>query len=274
MNEIAPYAIPLGVAALAWFLSTGLVFRLDSLPRATFRASVGVASVVAAGALYAVARTSIITTPASAYIAFGAALAVWGWHELSFLTGSLTGPNRLPEAAGMRGWRRFRSAARTLIHHEIALALTLALLVALTWRAPNQTATATFALLFIMRLSTKLNIFVGVPNPASDLLPGHLAYLKTYFRRRASGVMMAGSLVMSGAVAFWFAEHAWAAPAGSGALVSHSLLFALTTLAIVEHLFLALPVRDASLWAWAVPAPLRLQPKTTVVPSGTATKYL
>ncbi len=263
---------PLVVAALAWFVSTGLVFRLDSLPRATFRWSLGAATLVAGGAVWAIVRTAGDTGPTAAYVGFGAALAVWGWHELSFLTGALTGPNRTPATPGLHGVRRFVQATRTLIHHEVALALTAVGIAALTWHQPNQTATLTFALLFGLRLSTKLNIFAGVPQPASDLLPARLGYLKSYFRQRPFGPGMAVSFAaMLGLVAL-FAARTLGATAGTAARTGDCLLFALTVLGIVEHLFLALPLRDAALFTWAAPA--NLQRKTAPVLGDGRPKYL
>lgn len=263
---------PLVVAALAWFVSTGLVFRLDSLPRATFRWSLGAATLVAGAAVLAIARTAGDSGPTAAYVGFGAALAVWGWHELSFLTGFITGPNRAPATPGLRGLPRFAQATRTLIHHEVALALTALAIAALTWHQPNQTATLTFALLFALRLSTKLNIFAGVPQPASDLLPARLGYLKSYFRQRRFGPGMALSFATMLALAALFAVRTLGATPGTATRTGDCLLFALTVLGIVEHLFLTLPLRDAALFTWAAPA--TLQPKTAPVLGDGRPKYL
>lgn len=263
---------PLVVAALAWFVSTGLVFRLDSLPRATFRWSLGAATLVAGAAVLAIARTAGDSGPTAAYVGFGAALAVWGWHELSFLTGFITGPNRAPATPGLRGLPRFAQATRTLIHHEVALALTALAIAALTWHQPNQTATLTFALLFALRLSTKLNIFAGVPQPASDLLPARLGYLKSYFRQRRFGPGMALSFATMLALAALFAVRTLGATPGTATRTGDCLLFALTVLGIVEHLFLTLPLRDAALFTWAAPA--TLQPKTAPVLGDGQPKYL
>ena len=46
---------------------------------------------------------------------------------------------------------------------------------------------------------------------------------------------------------------ALAAPVGSAAMVGASLLFTLSLLGVLEHLFLALPFRDGMLWGWALP---------------------
>ncbi|MCA3718127.1 MAG: DUF3623 domain-containing protein, partial [Brevundimonas sp.] len=155
-------AQPLIVAAGLWWASTGLILWLVRRDAASFGASLALGAVVACAAMLALWLSADDTTPGGAYVAFGAAMAVWGWHEMGFLMGKLTGPRRTPCPPDATGWRRFTVSTETVIHHEIALALTALLFVALTWGQPNQVGTLTFLLLFGMRLSTKLNIFLGV----------------------------------------------------------------------------------------------------------------
>ena len=240
---------PLVYAGGLWFVATGAVLALDSRARGSFRTSLIVTGSLACLALVVVALTVGNASPLAAYAAFTAALLIWGWHELAFLTGAATGPRREPLPAGTQGWMRFRLSAATLIHHEIALALTLVVLVGLSWRAANPVAAQTFGLLFAMRLSTKLNIFAGVPHFDTAMLPPHLAYLGTYFRRGPIGLTMVLSLVTLVCAAILLGDRAVAAT--GGAAVGASLVFALVALGLLEHLFLILPTKDAALWRWA-----------------------
>ncbi len=66
---------------------------------------------------------------------------------------------------------------------------TTALVVMVTWNAPNQIGTWTFLILFSMRLSAKLNMFLGVRNLYENFLPAHLQHLKSYFARRAMNLL-------------------------------------------------------------------------------------
>jgi hypothetical protein len=135
---------------------------------------------------------------------------------------------------------------------EIALALTALLLVSLTWNAPNQIGATVFVLMFVMRLISKINLFIGVPNSTSEMLPEHLAYLKSYFGRNRMTVLLVVSIVAIVGATFGFATLALAAPTGSAAMVGASLLTTLSLLGVLEHLFLALPFRDGMLWGWAI----------------------
>jgi putative photosynthetic complex assembly protein 2 len=242
-------ALPFLATLALWFASTALIVWLANRPSTTFGGSLLLGGAAGISGLVLILLTADVMTPAAHYAAFAGALLVWGWHELAFLTGAVTGPRRGP-SAGERGWTRFRAATATVIHHEIALAATAALLLVLSWGAANMTGAHAFALLLVLRLSAKLNIFLGVPNLSDEMLPRQLHYLKSYFGAPRLHAALVASLIGSIALAAWLGARALAMPADVGA----ALLFALAALGALEHLFLALPVRDGALWRWAIPA--------------------
>jgi len=250
MNFTA-HGLPLLYVAVLWFASTALVVWLDNRSHRSFTGSLAVAGILAGiGAIIiGLARTD--ASSFAIYASFTAAFALWGWHEMSFLMGKVTGPRRSPCPPGAKGWERFKVSAATVIHHEIALAATLALLIALTWGQVNTTGTAAFAILFGMRLSSKLNIFLGVPNFSSEILPPQLDYLKSYFRKSSFNWLMPFSLVIGGCLTVWLGLAALTAE-GTDA-TAKTLLCALALLGVVEHLFLVLPLADSALWRWAKP---------------------
>lgn len=247
------HVLPVAVTVAVWFLATGLVAWLDNRDRATFPRSLALGAIAGVTGLIIIAVTMTVTAASAIYASFAGAILVWGWLELGFLTGALTGPRRAPCPPDASGWQRFAAATATLIHHEIALTVTALLLLALTWNAPNQIAAMTFVLLYALRLSTKLNIFHGVPNSATDILPPHLAYLTSYYGPARSSVPLIASAIAALALAGWLGALALAAPGGSAEAVGASLLATLATLGALEHIFLALPVRDGVLWGWALP---------------------
>jgi putative photosynthetic complex assembly protein 2 len=182
--------------------------------------------------------------------AFTCALLIWGWHELSFLTGWITGPRRRAAAPGAKGWLRFVQATQAILWHEIAILLVGLLIVALTWGQPNQVGTWTFLVLWSMRTSAKLNLFLGVRNLSEEFLPPHLAYLQSFFRKRPMNVLFPVSVSVSTAVAAMMVSAALdAAPAASAGLM---LVASMLCLAIVEHWLLVLPLPATALWRWAM----------------------
>ncbi len=247
---MASLVLPLLFATVLWFVATGVVLWLDRLPRETWPFSIVAATVASGFAMGGVLMTAGMTESAAAYAAFACALVLWGWHELSFLMGFVTGPNRAPCPDDAAGWRRFRLAAATLIHHEVAMFATAVVIIAATWGQPNQTATLTFVLLFVMRLSAKFNIFAGVPHLSTEMMPDHMAYLASYFRIRPPRLVFAISLLGMAALAGWLARAALAAEGGLA--TGYALAFALVVLAFIEHGFLVLPWQDTRLFHWAM----------------------
>jgi putative photosynthetic complex assembly protein 2 len=237
-----------------WWFSTGAILWLDRRPRATYRFSLIGASIVAVAAIVGVIATMGDATPTGAMIAFTSAIAIWGWHELSFLTGLITGPRSEACPPNASGWRRFALAASTLIYHEIALALTAVALLAATWGHPNPVGAWTFLVLFACRLSAKLNLFLGVPNFTDSFFPKHLRYLTSYLQKGPMSVLFPVTAVAGCALAGVLARRALDPGATAFEVTAFSLTFALTALAVIEHAFMVLPLPDAALWRWALPA--------------------
>jgi putative photosynthetic complex assembly protein 2 len=253
------HIVPFIVTVAIWFIATGLIAWADNRERSTFSRSLVIGGTAGIAGLVVILVSSLSAEVWAVYLAFIGALMVWGWHELAFLTGAAAGPRRELADPGLTGISRFRQAAATVMHHEVALALTALLLISLAWNAPNQIGATVFVLMFGMRLTSKINLFMGVPNTTSEMLPEHLAYLKTYFGRNRMTVLLALSTMALAAMTAWFAALALTAPLGSAEMVGASLLTTLALLGVLEHLFLALPFRDGMLWGWALPK--RAEPK-------------
>lgn len=239
------------VAITAWWVSTGLVIMIV---RGLGGRSVAlaVATCAAAGGLIAMWVSRDLFTQTGVYHGFFAALALWAWHEVTFLTGLIVGPRRQGIAVNVEGKARFRAAFMAIRDHELALFATGVVLVIVFAGYDNPTGWLTYCLLWAMRLSTKLNVFLGAPNAVSEILPDRLSYLTSYFRtdRTHSIFIVSVALITTMMTAFaYFAAQSTGADA-----VLWTLLATFAGLALLEHLFLVLPIRDAALWWWAVDA--------------------
>jgi putative photosynthetic complex assembly protein 2 len=239
-------------AVLLWWLGTGVVLLLDRMPVACGSKVVAfvAATTFAIGALLCIGHTARSTGVAAAYGAFACSLMVWGWHELAFISGWITGPRRTALTPGARALRRLGEAVQVLLWHEIALLATGVALWLWVGGSGNPTAAWTFTLLYAMRVSAKLNLYLGVRNLGLDFLPPHLRYLGSYFRRRRGNALMPWSLVAGAVVVGWLIAAA-AATAG-GPRTAHLLLASLLVLALVEHLMMVLPLQPSALWRWAL----------------------
>ncbi len=127
-------------------------------------------------------------------------------------------------------------------------------MVAVTWGQANQLGAWTFLVLLASRLSAKLNIFLGVPNFTEEFFPDHLRYLTSYLRKSPANALFPLSVIAGSALAAVWAWRALESGATAFQVTGGSLLFALTALALVEHVFMVLPLPDAALWRWAMPA--------------------
>lgn len=235
-----------------WWASTGLILYLDGLPTRTYRWSVLGATVLLCAGLALLIESRAATSAAGAYLAFTGAMIVWGWNELLFLTGFLTGPRRTPCPSDAAGWPRVRYAVESILYHEIALLLSALMIALVTAGGSNPLGLATFALLWVMRLSTKLNVFLGVPNLSEEFLPAHLKYLATYFARKPMNLLFPVSVTLATLGLLRLIDVAGAANASDYRNVAATLPAILLGLAILEHWFLVLPLQSGKLWTWGL----------------------
>ncbi len=249
MGEVATALL---FAIFAWWAGTGSILVAVGLPRRALAGVTALSLPLLAGAVIAFDWAASQEGMAGVYVGFAAAIAIWGWHEFAFLTGTILGPNRKPCPPGARGWRRFRAACAALLWHELALLATAIGLAALVWVDPNQVGLWTFLVLFGARISAKLNLYLGAPNLAEELIPPHLAHLKSYFRKDAMNPLFPISVTALTFAVACFGERAIAAETGAET-AGFALLGMLTLLALVEHWLLVLPLRDAALWQWMLP---------------------
>ncbi len=240
---------PVLYALFVWWFSTGLIIWLDNLPPRTFRWSMAGGTALFAVALWQLAATSASGSSAAAYAAFTWAVLAWGWHEMAFFMGYVTGTRRTACPAGCGGWAHFGHGVQACLWHELAILATAGVIVWASWGAPNQVGTWTFMVLWAGRTSAKLNFFLGVRNLGEEFLPAQLAYLKSFFRRRAMNPLMPVSVALG---LLWLTALAGQAPADAAAAVGRTFVMTMLTLALIEHVVLVLPLPFARLWGWAV----------------------
>ena len=262
---------PLLYTVFVWWFSTGLILYLDGLPRHTFKYTLAGSSALAALGFFGLVASSGHTSVAAAYCAFTCALLIWAGQEVAFLLGCVTGPRRSVCPPGLRGWARARAAFQTVLHHELLLLALAAGVLVCTWGQPNQTGWWTFAVLWAMRQSAKLNVFLGVRNLSEGFLPPHLKYLGSYFMRKPMNPLWPLSVLAAGFVTVRTWQAAGLTEGGDFATVALSLAASLLSLAIVEHLFMVLPLPSEALWHWSLrsrpvtDAPARMPARSSTV---------
>ena len=145
--------------------------------------------------------------------------------------------------------------SQAILCHELAIAARRGRGGRLTWGAPNQVGTWTFLLLWAMRLSAKLNVFLGVPQPdravparasalprraSSRKRPMNLLFPVSVTRRRRSPPRCWSHAAV--ARRRQAASRRRASPSSPRCWRWPSL----------EHWFLVLPLPAAALWNWGL----------------------
>ena len=245
------FVIPVLFAIFIWWFSTGVVLLLNSMPRTTFRWSVLISSVLAITALYGLSNTAGKLNVVNAYCAFTCALLVWGWHELTFLTGWLTGP-RQQACTAASGWPRFSQAVAAILWHELGILAGGLAIAAITWGAANQVGLWTFVVLWVMRTSAKLNLFFGVRNLSEEFLPAHLTYMGSYFKQRPMNAFLPVSIILSTLAIIYIGLRAMNIDTSTPDKVGLILVGSMLAMAILEHFLLVLPLPSTALWRWAM----------------------
>jgi putative photosynthetic complex assembly protein 2 len=244
---VVPVLIGLGI----WWASTAVILALDHLPRRTFGVSMSVMTVLLIAALTGIVVERDNATVAGAYCSFTCGIVVWGWLEMSFLMGYLTGPRKHTCSPDCHGWRHFLHAITAILYHEIAIIVLGVTVFVLTGRGTNRVAAWTVAVLWAMRASAKLNLFLGVRNPGAELLPQHLAYLGRYFRTQPINWLLPISIAAGTAVATLLVRSLLLPGIPDFTATGYTLIATLVILGVLEHLLLVLPFRPTALWNWA-----------------------
>ncbi|MEM7597703.1 MAG: putative photosynthetic complex assembly protein PuhE [Pseudomonadota bacterium] len=246
------------VAVFLWWFSTGAILALvrhadQRGARGRLMALIMSLPLLAAG-VWGFSETLHMTGVWGAYGAFLAALAIWGWAEITFLTGAITGPNGQECPPGVPEAERFWLAWGTIAYHEVLLTVLFGAVWIFGAGAVNTVAILTFSILYFARISAKLNLYMGVRKINTEFLPGVLGHLPSHFRiARLNWVFPISVTLLSWTSAIWFQQLIFATTPAEA--VGYALLFAITMLALLEHWLMVLPWPDAELWRWMLPAP-------------------
>lgn len=244
-------------AIFSWWFFTGIILlvvrRADKSGGAAHGASVVLSVPFLALGVAGLVVSAASLTVMNAYLAFLSVLLIWGWIELAFLSGIITGPERSACPENITGWARFVRAWHTLSYHELLLLCGLLIVTVTTTGSENTFAFWSYLILFAARISAKLNLFFGVPRINTEFVPKPLQHLKSYFRQGNITVAFVIGVTFLSLATACFGERllsAETAPMTAG----FALLFALSALATLEHWLMVIPLPDAKLWRWMLPA--------------------
>lgn len=174
------------------------------------------------------------------YRAFIASMLIWAWHELAFYSGVITGPWRRTCPREARGFGRLGYAIGTHLYHILAVGGDTLALWWLHRDAANTTGFLLFVLLWLLQLSAKINVLLGIRNFAIGLMPVHMRYLGSFWKQRPYNLFFVASVIGVGGIAFllWVQAHMLAP---SPKALSMSFAAAVVTFGLLEHVMLVVP---------------------------------
>ena len=240
-----------------WWGSTALIARQIVRRPGNYATLLVLSSVLGIAGLAAVAALRSVTTTASAFAALVAALLVWSWIEVTFLTGKVTGlvdrdtGDPTARAAHSGFFARAGAAFAAILWHELLIIITVGAVALTTSGGDNDLALLVVLLLWLMRSSAKLNLFLGVRNLGEGFLPPHLRHLLDFMRHRRMNLLMPVSILLGCAIAWHYGLEALGA-ASTHEAAAATILATLATLAVFEHLLMVLPVPAEALWRWSL----------------------
>lgn len=246
------YLAPPVFAAFVWWFATGAVLLLVGLSSRFHPLRLATAGGFLVAALYGLATSASDTTVFGAYAAFSSTLLLWAAQEIAFLAGWLTGPRPLPCPADARGVRRLGFALQAILYHELALLACGVAVVTLTWREPNAVGLWTFASLWVLRQSSKINLFLGVPVTNDELMPAQVHFLKSYFAREPVSAFFPVSVTLATAAMVILVQRIISPATTPFEIAGLTLMSTLFALGIVEHWFMLLPLPALTLWGWGM----------------------
>jgi putative photosynthetic complex assembly protein 2 len=252
MTLLAHPAIAAFCALFVWWFSTGVVLYLVGRSAGRSFWSVGIAALLFAVALYGLARSATDASVTGAYVAFVSAILLWGTQEFAFLAGFVTGSQSLPCPDECRGWRRVILAFKSVVYHEVALILTGVAAIAVAWDGDNQFGGWTFVILWVMRVSSKVNLFAGVPVLNHEFLPPRLNYLATFFSKGPVNPFFPSAVTIATGFATLLLGRALLGDPSAFRSTGDMLLASLLILGILEHWFMIVPMPIATLWSWGM----------------------
>lgn len=251
---MSEFGLSIVVALTGWWFFTGLILWLVHWPTRDHRTIFAVTSLLALITVAAVPAVASRVSGMASVVGFCQALILWGWLEMAYLMGFVTGPEGRPCGPEAGLVERANCGLKACLHNEMATVSIGLLLLVWLWNASNPTTMWAFCALWLMRWSAKLNLVLGIRNYNQSWLPKHLAYIDTYIARRRMNPLFPCSFLAGSSMAWWLYERASTVPELSDR-VSLTLVCTLVILGTLEHIFLMLPLNDAALWRWASPEP-------------------
>jgi len=196
-----------GLVIAFWWVATGVIIAMQHSAATRF-AGLFVATLLAVLGVLEIRAVRDDPSPTGVRRSFLGGAMLWAWVSAMFYGGFLTGFHPVGPVAAAPAWSAVVPAIAATFVNDAATLVLLIVGVVAERDARHRTGLWTLLLFWAVQQVAKLNVFLGVANPAANFLPPHLAYLRQFFGPPVNSPLLAVSLALVGAATVWAAWRA------------------------------------------------------------------
>lgn len=225
-----------------WWVATGLIIAMQrSGP--TRASALIIASALAVLGFWELRENANDDSALGARRSFLGGAMLWGWVSVVFYGGYLTGFHTIIPDLVSPSWAAVLPAIQATILNDVAALLIMGAVAMLLYGDRNKTGLWGLIIFWAVQQVAKLNVFLGVENPAGNFLPQHLAYLRQFFGPLENSRFLGASVTALTLVTVWTAWNGLRAPT-EGKRQAGILYATILGLAVLEIIVLGIPLES------------------------------
>lgn len=242
MTRLLKGMVARGIAQVVifWWVATGLIIAMQRSGPTRVSALV-VASMLAVFGFWEMRSSANDDSALAARRSFLGGAFLWGWVSVTFYGGYLTGFHVDGLGIAAPSWALVLPAIRATLLSDVAALLLMGGTALLLLGDRNKTGLWSLVIFWAVQQVAKLNVFLGVENPAGNFLPPHLAYLRQFFGPLRNSAFLWVSIAGLSLLTAWAAWRT-ARAASPGKRQAGILYATILALAVLEIIVLGIPL--------------------------------
>ncbi len=165
---------------LFWWVATGLIIAMQRAGWTRVSALI-VATILGVYGFWELRSSANDDSALGARRSFTGGALLWGWVSVTFYGGYLTGFHVDALGIPAPSWALVLPAIKATLLSDVAALLLMGAVALLLHGERNKSGLWGLVIFWAVQQVAKLNVFLGVENPAGNFLPPHLAYLRQFF---------------------------------------------------------------------------------------------
>lgn len=184
----------IALVVLFWWVATGLIIAMQRAGWTRVSALV-VATMLAVYGFWELRSSANDDSAVGARRSFMGGALLWGWVSVTFYGGYLTGFHVDALGIAAPSWALVLPAIQATVLSDVAALLLMGAVALLLHGDRNKSGLWGLVIFWAVQQVAKVNVFLGVENPAGNFLPPHLAYLRQFFGPLENSRFLGASIV-------------------------------------------------------------------------------